>query len=100
MAVGFLKLEALKANTKPTKLLRDSARQTRHKKFQASRLRQKKTRKVDLKMKIFIWLIGHQPERQKKKGSREDKTVTSVLLSLVKPDWPGYILSVDNVLNS
>ena len=44
--------------------------------------------------------MGLQPERQKKKGSRQDKTVTGVMLSLVKPDWPGYILPTDVLLNS
>lgn len=49
---------------------------------------------------ISIWHIEHQLDRQKEKGSREGKTVTSVLLSLVKPNWPGNTLSTDNVLNS
>lgn len=60
----------------------------------------KESQKIDLHVKIPIWPTGYQPERQKEKGSRQDKTVTSVILSLLKPDWPGYVLLTDVPLNS
>lgn len=70
------------------------------KEIQAPRPSQKKTRKADFYLKIPIWPTGHQPERQKEKGSRHDKTVTSVTLTLVKPNWPGNVLPTDVLLNS
>ena len=49
---------------------------------------------------IPIWPTGRQPERQKEEGGRQGKTATSITLSLVKSDWPGYALPTDVLVNS
>lgn len=48
---------------------------------------------------IFTWRFSFGLQDTSQKGSKQDRMVTSAMLSLVKTDFPGHVLPTDVLLN-